>query len=86
VLTSAPMVGSLVFTLLVATGDGESPATQAILRALEESLGLGVTAAARELEGPLRDEATLRRSSPVQVRGSHMGLPFVAFTASVNLP
>jgi hypothetical protein len=53
------MVGSLVFTLLVAAGEGDSPATQAILRALTESLGLGVTAVAREVQGAQTDEAAL---------------------------
>jgi hypothetical protein len=53
------MVGSLVFTLLVAAGEGDAPTTQAIVRALGDSLGLGVTAVAREVEGAQTDEVAL---------------------------
>jgi hypothetical protein len=51
-------VGPLVITLLVAAGQGDAADTGAMLQALVEALG-DVRAAAREVEGPLGDEAML---------------------------
>lgn len=54
------MTGALVFTLLVAAGEGDSPATRAMVQALSESLGAGLETRVREVEAPLSDEAALR--------------------------
>jgi hypothetical protein len=52
-------VGPMLFTLLVAAGEADAPATQAMIEALREAVGGEIVASVRETPGPLSDDELL---------------------------
>jgi hypothetical protein len=53
-------VGPMLFTLLVAAGEAETPATQAMLQALREAVGVEMVVRVRQTDRPLSDDEVLQ--------------------------